>query len=181
MGFPPNTRIPDFDQLLSLLLYLTQVMLAMAVLSWVPFFTRPNKEEENSAEESRPPASLVEVPVHLVARSIQEKLPVMEFGQFVAKLGRREREEGSTCAVCLRRIEEEDEVRELSNCVHAFHRECLDGWIGRGGATCPLCRSKLLPDQETSGEPKCGGDLWRRERMFYLFGEDCVFGDSDVF
>ncbi|CAH2049051.1 unnamed protein product [Thlaspi arvense] len=127
-------------------------MLVMAVLSWIPFFRRPYKEEETSAEESRPPASLVEVPVHLVASSIQEKLPVMEFGRFVEKLGRGKQEEGSTCAVCLRRIGEEDQVRELSNCAHAFHRECLDGWVGRGGATCPLCRSKLLPYQETSGE-----------------------------
>ncbi|EMS60557.1 E3 ubiquitin-protein ligase RNF13 [Triticum urartu] len=30
-------------------------------------------------------------------------------------------------------------------CRHVFHRECLDSWLLRPRATCPLCRDRLLP------------------------------------
>ncbi|KAL2234939.1 RING-H2 finger protein ATL3-like [Sesamum indicum] len=53
-------------------------------------------------------------------------------------------EELEECAVCLCRIEEGDEVREL-RCGHLFHRVCLDRWIGYGHVTCPLCRNNLKP------------------------------------
>ncbi|KAK2994346.1 hypothetical protein RJ640_017858 [Escallonia rubra] len=33
------------------------------------------------------------------------------------------------CAVCLSKIEEGDEIRDL-RCEHIFHRACLDRWIG---------------------------------------------------
>ncbi|KAM3203610.1 hypothetical protein P3L10_031236 [Capsicum annuum] len=46
------------------------------------------------------------------------------------------------CAVCLCKIEEGEEVREL-RCDHLFHRVCLDRWLGMGRMTCPLCRNHL--------------------------------------
>ncbi|XP_022862154.1 E3 ubiquitin-protein ligase RHA2B-like [Olea europaea var. sylvestris] len=46
------------------------------------------------------------------------------------------------CAVCLCKIEEGDEIREL-RCDHLFHRVCLDRWLGYGHMTCPLCRNIL--------------------------------------
>lgn len=49
------------------------------------------------------------------------------------------------CIVCLETLEATDEVRRLGNCAHAFHRACIDRWIDLGRATCPLCRSDLLP------------------------------------
>ncbi|KAL2559119.1 E3 ubiquitin-protein ligase [Forsythia ovata] len=50
------------------------------------------------------------------------------------------------CAVCLCRIDEGDEVREL-RCNHVYHRVCLDRWVGYGHRTCPLCRNNLKPPQ----------------------------------
>jgi E3 ubiquitin-protein ligase RHA2 len=48
------------------------------------------------------------------------------------------------CVFCLSRVDEGEEVREL-RCRHVFHRECLDAWLLRPRATCPLCRDRLLP------------------------------------
>ncbi|KAI3467170.1 hypothetical protein Pfo_023833 [Paulownia fortunei] len=50
--------------------------------------------------------------------------------------------ESAECAVCLCKIDEDDEVREL-RCDHLFHRACLDRWLGYGHMTCPVCRNKL--------------------------------------
>uniref|UniRef100_A0ACD5VS31 Uncharacterized protein n=1 Tax=Avena sativa TaxID=4498 RepID=A0ACD5VS31_AVESA len=50
------------------------------------------------------------------------------------------------CVFCLSRIDEGEEVREL-RCRHVFHRECLDAWLLRPRATCPLCRDRLLPSE----------------------------------
>ncbi|MCD9638219.1 hypothetical protein HAX54_022047 [Datura stramonium] len=46
------------------------------------------------------------------------------------------------CAVCLCKVEEGLEVKELT-CHHIFHKVCLDRWVGFGHVTCPLCRGSL--------------------------------------
>ena len=48
------------------------------------------------------------------------------------------------CAVCLCRIQGGDEITEL-RCQHAFHKVCLDRWLGYGHVTCPLCRDNVNP------------------------------------
>ncbi|XP_022889664.1 RING-H2 finger protein ATL7-like [Olea europaea var. sylvestris] len=54
-------------------------------------------------------------------------------------------EDSSTeCIVCLCRIGEGDEVKELG-CNHLYHRVCLDRWVRHGHRTCPLCRENLKP------------------------------------
>ncbi|KAJ1280505.1 hypothetical protein BS78_04G237900 [Paspalum vaginatum] len=92
---------------------------------------------------------------------VKSRLPAMEYAQLVAGL-ELEREPspstaaahdhdgageaaGPACIVCLESLEDADEVRRLGNCAHAFHRGCIDRWIDLGRATCPLCRSDLLP------------------------------------
>ncbi|XP_042392255.1 brassinosteroid-responsive RING protein 1-like [Zingiber officinale] len=49
------------------------------------------------------------------------------------------------CAVCLAALEPRDEVRQLGNCAHLFHKACIDKWVDVGQITCPLCRALLLP------------------------------------
>ncbi|CAH9126154.1 unnamed protein product [Cuscuta epithymum] len=50
------------------------------------------------------------------------------------------------CAVCLIEFEEDDYVRTLPVCSHAFHVDCIDIWL-RSHANCPLCRAGILrPD-----------------------------------
>ncbi|CAL1392378.1 unnamed protein product [Linum trigynum] len=64
-------------------------------------------------------------------------------------------DEDAECAVCLSRIEEGDEIPELT-CRHAFHQVCLERWSEfsffsrrRRHPTCPLCRRSL-----TAGAPE---------------------------
>ncbi|KZV53387.1 hypothetical protein F511_06529 [Dorcoceras hygrometricum] len=47
------------------------------------------------------------------------------------------------CAVCLLEFEENDYVRTLPSCSHAFHVDCIDKWL-RSHANCPLCRAGIF-------------------------------------
>lgn len=47
------------------------------------------------------------------------------------------------CAVCLLEFEENECVRTLPACSHAFHVDCIDIWL-RSHANCPLCRAAIF-------------------------------------
>ncbi|KAL0365466.1 UNVERIFIED_CONTAM: RING-H2 finger protein ATL65 [Sesamum angustifolium] len=47
------------------------------------------------------------------------------------------------CAVCLLEFEDNDYVRTLPVCSHAFHVDCIDIWL-RSHANCPLCRAGIF-------------------------------------
>ncbi|KAL5552931.1 hypothetical protein UlMin_040332 [Ulmus minor] len=46
------------------------------------------------------------------------------------------------CAVCLCEFSEQDKLRLLPLCSHAFHMDCIDTWL-LSNSTCPLCRGTL--------------------------------------
>ncbi|XP_066327476.1 brassinosteroid-responsive RING protein 1-like [Miscanthus floridulus] len=94
---------------------------------------------------------------------VKSRLPAVEYAQLLAEQQQPSSSSGAhaacqqcrdhgggeddapACIVCLETLEATDEVRRLGNCAHAFHRTCIDRWIDLGRATCPLCRSDLLP------------------------------------
>ncbi|ONH97423.1 hypothetical protein PRUPE_7G189400 [Prunus persica] len=89
-----------------------------------------------------------------------------------------------TCAVCLSQLEMEDQVRELRNCSHVFHTECIDRWLeyhdhhhDDNHRTCPLCRTPLLTSsqiQSLSWDHRSSQPSWAVERLLYLFGDDLL-------
>ncbi|CAN6563568.1 unnamed protein product [Malus baccata var. baccata] len=93
-----------------------------------------------------------------------------------------------TCAVCLSQLEMGDEVREMRNCCHVFHTECIDRWLEYNDRhhhhhdednhkTCPLCRTPLLTSsqiQSLSWDHSRSQPSWAVERLLYLFGDDLV-------
>ncbi|KAH0683757.1 hypothetical protein KY290_022392 [Solanum tuberosum] len=51
--------------------------------------------------------------------------------------------EGTNCSVCLNEFQDDESLRLLPNCKHAFHIYCIDTWL-RSRINCPLCRSGIL-------------------------------------
>lgn len=51
--------------------------------------------------------------------------------------------EGTDCSVCLSEFEEEETLRLLPKCKHAFHLYCIDTWL-RSHTNCPLCRAPIV-------------------------------------
>ncbi|XP_030540189.1 E3 ubiquitin-protein ligase RHA1B-like [Rhodamnia argentea] len=135
---------------------------ALAHLGLLKPHDREEEEEEEEEVEEIPKtilitdgssASPVLVPVHTLTAMVKSQVPVVEYARFLERRGHGadegEGNNGGGCAVCLSGIEERDEVRELSNCSHAFHRECLDRWVDHNQVTCPLCRSLLFPSKRS--------------------------------
>jgi hypothetical protein len=46
------------------------------------------------------------------------------------------------CSICQDVINEGDEIRMLNNCLHIFHRNCIDTWYQRN-VRCPVCRDDI--------------------------------------
>ncbi|KAM7531505.1 hypothetical protein LguiB_034915 [Lonicera macranthoides] len=92
--------------------------------------------------------SLVPIPVHVVTASIKLRLPVLPYSRLT-----QSDDDNNLCTVCLDCIHPADEIRELFNCSHVFHRLCLDTWVDEGQVTCPLCRSMLLPPRNIPFRP----------------------------
>ncbi|KAI9774640.1 MAG: hypothetical protein M1840_002889 [Geoglossum simile] len=55
---------------------------------------------------------------------------------------------GERCLVCLSDYEPKEEVRQLTNCRHLFHRDCIDQWLTTGRNSCPLCRGQGVEEME---------------------------------
>ncbi|KAI6701922.1 hypothetical protein NL676_011058 [Syzygium grande] len=152
-------------------LFRAKIMLisSLAHLGLIRFRQREREEEEHephSLDLSNNSVLVMDgstpalVPVHILASRFKDKVPVLEFGELLAKSralpeGDGEGGGGSdqcrekTCAVCLSGIEGKHEVRELLNCSHVFHRVCLDRWVEENQVTCPLCRCLLFPAATT--------------------------------
>ncbi|KAG6474572.1 probable E3 ubiquitin-protein ligase XERICO [Zingiber officinale] len=70
--------------------------------------------------------------------------------RFGLALGRRRAaERASDCRVCLACFEPDSMVNTLP-CGHFFHKACLETWLDYQHATCPLCRTYVLPAEETA-------------------------------
>ncbi|KAK4743611.1 hypothetical protein SAY87_009923 [Trapa incisa] len=162
--------------------WFTHMMIAIlnAIASHLPLMLICKSRRRQAAEseirrhpdDHRPPAALVPLPPHLVGASIKKRLPLTRISEHGgAMAGCRD---GSAwlpvCVVCMNAVDAKEEIRQLSNCRHVFHADCLDRWIDEGHVTCPLCRSKLLPPPPPEADDD--HDPWRMERMIYLFGED---------
>ncbi|KAI8540842.1 hypothetical protein RHMOL_Rhmol08G0016200 [Rhododendron molle] len=60
-----------------------------------------------------------------------------------------------SCAVCVSEFEDNERLRLLPKCDHAFHPECIDPWLA-SHSTCPICRANLSQGIEsTQSKEEC--------------------------
>ncbi|KAF3197905.1 hypothetical protein TWF679_002532 [Orbilia oligospora] len=62
---------------------------------------------------------------------------------------------GERCLVCLSDFENDEICRQLAQCHHIFHKDCIDEWLTTGRNSCPLCRSKGV--EEGTNDPEVSG------------------------
>ncbi|OVA06708.1 zinc finger protein [Macleaya cordata] len=82
-------------------------------------------------------------PSETFMEEFRSRIPTIQFGS-VFKSTRSDHD----CSVCLTQFEPESEINRLS-CGHVYHKTCLEKWLDYWNITCPLCRTPLMPQEET--------------------------------
>lgn len=72
------------------------------------------------------------------AERLISRLPLFSLASSLAALPKSSRD----CAVCQSAFSDDDELRLLPACRHAFHSRCVDPWL-RANPSCPLCRASI--------------------------------------
>ncbi|KAJ9168125.1 hypothetical protein P3X46_019687 [Hevea brasiliensis] len=162
MGF----FVEDSGVIVTHLLYKAAVILAVLrwALSWAIKLrnrTHLPSSTNDSLHQSHPLPS---------SQQIRDGLILTTFGDITERISGA----CDKCAVCLGHLKDHDVVRELRNCCHVFHKECIDRWLDHdhdNHKTCPLCRAPLLTTSQCSAWVK-SEPSWAVERILYLFGDD---------
>lgn len=92
----------------------------------------------NSSQRRRINQHLEEFSSQLHSRGLEScvmhSLPITQIKK------KKDEESRAECAVCLGEFEEDEWVKHLPICTHAFHVSCIDTWF-QTHSSCPLCRS----------------------------------------
>ncbi|XP_061362146.1 RING-H2 finger protein ATL54-like [Gastrolobium bilobum] len=100
----------------------------------------PSQQSENSDELLN--ENQVDHPVWLIStvglqQSIINSITVCKYKKDEGLI------EGTECSVCLNEFREDETLRLLPKCNHAFHIPCIDTWL-RSHTNCPLCRAGIV-------------------------------------
>ncbi|XP_011043096.1 PREDICTED: E3 ubiquitin-protein ligase RING1-like [Populus euphratica] len=81
--------------------------------------------------------------------------------------------EGTECSVCLNEFQDDETLRLLPKCSHAFHIPCIDTWL-RSHTNCPLCRAPIVTntDEATSSQANLGNTSSGEETQIEVLEDD---------
>ncbi|KAM7275205.1 hypothetical protein ACFE04_017071 [Oxalis oulophora] len=159
--------VEEYSSLVIIAHFIYQAAVILTVLRWVLSWALNHR--------------IIPPPVSLPSRKlIIDSLVLTTFGD----IKQSTRSVTDTCAVCLVPMKEHDLVRELRNCCHVFHRECIDRWVAyeeqeyeeenENHKRCPLCRAPMLSSTQTIVNWEKNEPSWAVERILYLFGDDLL-------
>ncbi|XP_047328921.1 RING-H2 finger protein ATL16-like [Impatiens glandulifera] len=115
-----------------------------------PFSRHQTDHTTNSNSNSNSPPFSLSSPIN--NRGLDEilirNIPVFQYNNGENRGGK----EWNECAVCLSDFRDQEMLRILPRCSHAFHLDCIDIWL-QSNANCPLCRTCI------SGRKRFPADL----------------------
>lgn len=130
----------------------TAVIMAIVVATFFLFgclcvYARQCREQRMSRSLNRAALAahggLLLSPSHGLNPEVIKTFPTFKYSTVKnQKIGNRALE----CAVCLCEFENDDTLRLLPRCNHAFHPDCIDSWL-KDHTTCPVCRANLADEQ----------------------------------
>ncbi|KAL5053519.1 hypothetical protein RYX36_034201 [Vicia faba] len=147
--------------LIALACFVTTVMLFLTFVIWVRRYNHDNDRDrrimpilfdvhgyrdsrtsDNGRDDDDAVESVVDHPIWFIRTTgLQESVI-----DSIAVLKYRKNEglvDGTDCSVCLGEFQEDESLRILPKCSHAFHILCIDTWL-RSHQTCPLCRAPVI-------------------------------------
>ncbi|KAL6965294.1 RING-type E3 ubiquitin transferase [Sarracenia purpurea var. burkii] len=95
--------------------------------------------------------------------------------------------ESMECSVCLNEFQEDETLRLLPKCNHAFHLPCIDTWL-RSHTNCPMCRADIISTcPAPAPEQSLGESVVREEAPAVVpnsgdreFGRETRDGDCEL-
>ena len=70
----------------------------------------------------------------------------------------------SCCSICLEEFRPGEVLRLLPRCEHAFHTECILPWLTERQGCCPMCKVRVLPDEQQRSRSRTPRRRQRRLR-----------------
>ncbi|PKA49423.1 RING-H2 finger protein ATL13 [Apostasia shenzhenica] len=144
---PPPLPISNFQKKLSPNILLVIALLAVIffisglIHLLIRFLLKPTVREPEDSDNPTPLHGQLQQLFHLhdagLDQSFIDALPIFLYKAIIGL------KDPFDCAVCLCEFEEDDKLRLLPKCSHAFHIDCIDTWL-LSHSTCPLCRRSLL-------------------------------------
>ncbi|WCJ24779.1 RING/U-box superfamily protein [Euphorbia peplus] len=153
---PPEHRLSPFLIILVsvlasfFLVVCYYIITAKSCPYWLIRSSRNNRQAEGEPDESEGEGEEDQIDHHPVwfittaglQQSIINSITVCKYKKDEGLI------EGRECSVCLSEFEQDETVRLLPKCNHAFHITCIDTWL-RSHTNCPLCRAHILNDQNS--------------------------------
>jgi len=103
---------------------------------------QPSLDEEEEEEESDHPDTTGEHEPWVISTPGLDEGLIKSITQ--VKYKKRNGLVGSIdCSVCLGEFQDDESLRLLPKCSHAFHVDCIDTWL-RSHSNCPLCRASIF-------------------------------------
>jgi len=116
--------------------------------------TRLESDGQDVVDENQGPA--IDHPIWLINTiglqpSVINKITVFKYRKSDVLI------DGTDCSVCLSEFQENEVLRLLPKCNHAFHIPCIDTWL-RSHTNCPLCRAGILSNTWSASNPSASGE-----------------------
>lgn len=138
----------------SMAIIIVVLLTAFFFMGFFSIYVRRCAEEDEGLETSRrgarganAQARGLEEGTRGLDRAVIESFPVFTYD--LVKGLKAQTKETLECAVCLNEYEDDELLRLLPKCSHAFHPECIDMWL-LSHTTCPVCRISLVPADEAN-------------------------------
>ncbi|XP_057476011.1 RING-H2 finger protein ATL52-like [Actinidia eriantha] len=148
LEFPGGSSGPNFSPLLIAIIgILASAFLLVSYYAIISKYCgnmdsprrRENRDPSEELEESDDPSN--HEPWHVATTGLDEALiksiAVCKYKKGDGLI------EGTDCSVCLSEFEEDESLRLLPKCSHAFHVACIDMWL-KSHSNCPLCRANII-------------------------------------
>ncbi|KAJ0265968.1 E3 ubiquitin-protein ligase RING1 [Hirschfeldia incana] len=126
-----------------LYLYITSSRRRSSPSAVAPVSTTNRREEDENEEEEEEERDhhFWRIATPGLYRSVIDSITVVGFKKGEGII------DGTDCSVCLSEFEEDEAVRLLPKCSHAFHVSCIDMWL-LSHKNCPLCRAPVFSPAE---------------------------------